>query len=152
MGAIHIYVDLPPTLIQVLNENQLTLDGVLQSSGIDAAVEYAAMPYAQAPGARSKDVVPLIVASAGLVLSIGLAVSTILKTIYRRPIVTKILEPEELRDARGNLVKDTEGNPQYKLRTRYEMLEPRPEDRQTTLELQAGTVVLRFSTVDTQSA
>ena len=151
MDSIKIYVDLPNAFIIIMNENQLTLDAVIQSAGIDAEISYTAIPYTLDDGTHSKSLVPLIIASSGLILSIGIAVSTILKTIYRRPILTKIIEAEELRDASGNLEKNTNGNPQYKLVTRYEMLEPRKEDRQVKLELKAGAVILRFSSEDSQS-
>lgn len=148
-----IYLDLPPDIQLLLEENRISLEEELTNLGIDQHVTYEPLPY-QEEGARTKELITvIIVASAAAVVAVSYAVSRILETLQRKPRVVEICVPEEVRDSDGKVLTDDTGRPIFKIVKRYELLEPRKEDRKGELEfhfdLKDG-VVLKVRSEETQ--
>jgi hypothetical protein len=153
MSATKIYLDLPDELQQLLSENHVSVGDLLRQENIEAEINYGTILGQTEEGARSKDVVTIILASSAAVLAIGVAISRVLQTLNRKPHLVQVDELTELRDAQGNVLLDAHGKPQYKRVKRYELLEPRKEDASASFEVSNKPdqgFVLKFSTAEKQ--
>ncbi len=148
-----IYLDLQPEIQQLLNENGLSVDEILRQQNIQAKVKYGVVPDAPETDARSKDPVLIILASAGLVLAVSSAISQVLHTLQRKPQLVEYYELAEIRDINGNIQLDKKGKPQLKRVKKYELLEPRKEDHNQSLEASfnpANGLVIKFGATEKQ--
>lgn len=148
-----IYLELPPELQQLLNDNGLSVDEILRQQNCPAEVNYGVLPDEPEAGARSKEPVMIILASAAAALAIGSAISQVLHTLQRKPQVAEYYDLEELKDAKGNVLLDKKGKPQLKRVKKYELLEPRKEDNNKSLEIGLNPVnglVIKFGSAEKQ--
>ena len=148
-----IYLDLPPDIQLLLEENRVSIEEELANLGIDQQVTYEVPPYHE-EGVRTKELITvIIVASAAAVVAVSYGISRILETLQRKPCLVEILVPEEVRDASGNVLLDDAGQPVYKMVKKYELLEPRKEDRKGDIEFHFDMkdgVVLKVHSEETQ--
>jgi hypothetical protein len=149
-----IYLDLADDIQLLFEENRISIEKELADQGIDQTVIYEVPPYQEEEGVRTKEPVTVIIlASAAVVLAVGYAVSRIVETLQRKPHVVEIYELEEVRDSSGNVLTDTLGQPVVKMVKRYEILEPRKEDRtggfEFSFDLKSG-VVFKVRSEETQ--
>ena len=149
-----IYLDLPDDIQLMLEENQLSWEDALTDLGIDQEVTYGSLPYHEEEGVRTKELVTvIIVASAAAVVAVSFAISRILETLQRKPSIVEIYEPVAVQDASGKVVIDALGQPVVKLVKRYEILEPRKEDRKVEFEFHfdlKDVVVIKVRSEETQ--
>jgi len=139
-----IYLELDDELKKVLDDNELSISDILQNEGIEAHVMFGVTPYQTEDNARKKEPITIIIASSVLIISVALAISKVLNTLYNKPKVIKIYEPVELRDAKGNILMNKEGNPIFKKIEKYEILQPKFEERQeikATFDPKNGIVI-----------
>ena len=148
MSQTKIYLDLSDEFKQLLSDNETEIKDILLQENIDADVTYGVIPQEVEEGARSKDLVAIILASSAAVISISFAISKILNTLYNKPHLLGIYEYEELRDDKGNALLSREGKPRLKMVKRYELIEPRREQRRTDMKFSFGItsgIVIKFS-------
>jgi len=148
-----IYFDLVPEYLQLLNDNDLSIQDILRQQNIEAEVIYGISPEEIEKGIRSKDPVMIVLASTAAVLAIGTAISKVLHTLQRRPLLVEYYHLVELRDAKGNILMDNEGKPLLKRQKKYELIEPRKEDSSLSLEVgmtQSKGLVIKFCSTDKQ--
>jgi hypothetical protein len=148
-----IYLELPPELQQLLNDNRLSIDEILRQQNVPAEVTYGVLPDEPEANTRSKEPVMIILASAAVALAVGSAISQVLRTLHRRPQLVEYYELVEKKDANGNVLRDRKGNPQLKRLKRYELLEPRKEDSNQSLEIglnPANGLVIKFGVTEQQ--
>jgi hypothetical protein len=148
-----IYLELPPELQQLLSDNGLSVDEILRQQNIPAEVTYGVLPDELEAGTRSKDPAMIILASAAAALAVGLAISQVLHTLQRQPQLVEYYELVELKDAKGNILLDKKGKPQLKRVKKYELLEPRKEDSNQSLEIglnPANGLVIKFGSTEKQ--
>jgi hypothetical protein len=145
-----IYFDLPDEILEVLNDNGLTIAQILEKEGLDVQVSRDVQPIYEGESAQTKSVVEvatLIVASSGLIVSVAYAVSKTLNAVYNKPYLVSFYENEELRDASGNLVFNKDGSPVYKINKKYKLIEPKEDFRNENIEFKSGFkdgIVIRF--------
>lgn len=131
-----IYIEFSSDLQWLLEENQLSIQDLLAHAGIDQQVTYEARPYQVEEGARTKELVSVIlVSAAAFVLATGYALSQVISTLQRKPSLVEIEQLEEVRDAQGSVLIDTQGQPVLKTVKTVELLEPRKENREREFEL-----------------
>ena len=150
MEQIKIYLELSDELQEVLNDNGISIEDILEQEGIEADVTYGVMPTQAEEGARSKDVVTIILVSSALVLAISVAISNVLSTLYRKPIHVVEDDVIVLQDAKGKVLKDKEGNPLVERVKRHKLLEPRAADREQNLGIKWKELVMGFSSSEKQ--
>jgi len=141
----HSFVLLPsPELDAFLDENGTDLVEILGNEGIVVGRSRTADPAGTA-GARDKDPVSILVASAGVALALVPALTRILSALTHKKVVVKemILVPVE--DSKGNVVRDAAGNPALHWVERTRMLESaEPPQPNTSVNLE-GPVGLKFA-------
>ncbi len=133
---VKIYLELSDEVEQLLNENQITIKNLLQTQGIEVSETYGSLPYQPEPGVEEKGgIVPIIIASSALVLSSGFAISQVLNEINDRPYLVEIEELEELRDEKGNVIFDDQGNPYLKSSKKPVLIEPTQKNIEREMEI-----------------
>jgi hypothetical protein len=149
MTDTKIYLELSDEIQGILADNGLSIEDILQQEAVEATVSHGVAPYQSEEGARTKEVVTIILASSVAVAAIGFAISQVLNSIHDKPYFVEYDEPVELRDENGKVLKDREGKPIFKKIKRHELLEPRKNNRQTDFDAEfnpANGVVLKFGT------
>jgi len=149
-----IYLELDDELKRVLDDNELNISDILQNGEIEAVVILGVAPYQSEDNARNKEPITIIIASSIAIISVALAISKVLNTLYNKPKVIKIYEPVELRDAKGNILMNKEGNPIFKKIEKYEILQPKFEERQeikATFDPKNGIVIQISSETKSES-
>ena len=137
-----------------MDDNGLNIADILQNEKIDASVTIGFAPYQMVELIRKKEPVTIIIASSAAIISIAFAISKVLSTFYQRPKVVKLYEPIELRDAKGNIIKDKEGIPIFKKIERYEILQPKLQEMQQakiSINSTNGVVIQISSDLDSRS-
>lgn len=141
---MNIYLDIDPALQQLLDENQIDLKEVLTQENIDAEIQTSPLPVVSA-GAKSKDIVTLVIASGAAISLISLAISKLLHTLHQKPHWVEYEEPVELRDAQGNILLDKDGKPLFKIVKKSEFIVPPSKNKQSDFEvnftLQTGIII-----------
>ena len=141
-------------LKRVLDDNELNISDILQNEEIEAVVILGVAPYQSEDNARNKEPITIIIASSIAIISVALAISKVLNTLYNKPKVIKIYEPVELRDAKGNILMNKEGNPIFKKIEKYEILQHKFEERQeikATFDPKNGIVIQISSETKSES-
>ena len=147
-----IYLDLSPDILAWMADNGLSIEDVLEKEGIDAEVVEGVMPGDDQTGSRTKNVVPIILASAGAVSAILFAVSHCMRSWLNRPIYESWEELVEIRDENGKVMLDNQGNPQMKTVRKHILVEPGKTDKKEKIDLKAGLtgLVLGMNTEEKQ--
>jgi len=122
MDTTKIYLELSPEDEELLNTNNLTISDIINEAGIDGEVEYGVLPFSYENEARTKDIIPIILAASFSVVAISYAITKVLSIIYNRPRLVKIYENELIKDHKGKLLLDKEGKPQYRQVEKYQLL------------------------------
>ncbi len=141
-----IYLELDDELKNVLEDNELDISDLLQNEGIEAVVKPGTAPYqTEDNDARDKEPISIIIACSIAIVPIVWAISKGLSTLYNnKPIVEKISELVELRDANDNILMNKDGNPIFKKIERYVILQPKLEEKleiKATFDLRNGIVI-----------
>lgn len=145
-----IFIELSGKLKNALDENGMSLENILRNANIEAAINYEKAPYSSTKESRTKDLVPVILASSALVATIGFTISKILNTLYNEPYFVEYYEYEVLKD-NGRIVRNDEGNPIMQLVKKYALIEPRKEHRKDEFEFSINSdhgVVIKFKAED----
>jgi len=147
MTTTKIYLELDDDILQFVESN-IDISDVLKTENIDAEVTYGVEPYLSEEGARTKDIVSIIVASSAALATISFVISQVLNAYYRKPYFVEFYEIHELKDASGNFVLDQEGKPQYEKIKKHQIIEPKKESTIQHFEFQfsfLNGVVIKFS-------
>lgn len=148
MTEIPVYLELTPEQQQALADNNVDIAAIVHTTDLAVTVTHGVLPYAAADGTRTKNVVPIILASAVLIPSIAMALAQVLQTILNRPQVVEYETLEPLRDGAGNPILDAYGQPQLHPVQRVVLLKP-GQSSAATLESElslTGGIRLRFHT------
>jgi hypothetical protein len=121
---IPIYIDVSEEISQILSHNRVGIEDILQREGIDVTVGFGVPPVVTEEGARSKELVPLILAGSALIPAIFFGLSQFLSTVYNRPYFIEYYEHVELRDSQGEVVTDIYGKPLFKQVKRFALVTP----------------------------
>ena len=147
MTEIPVYLELTPEQQQALADNNLDIDAIVNTTDLAVTVTHGVLPYAAADGTRTKDIVPIILASAVLIPSIAMALAQVLQTILNRPQVVEYETLEPLRDGAGNPILDAYGQPQLHPVQHVVLLKPGQSSATLESELSlTGGIRLRFHT------
>jgi hypothetical protein len=79
----NIYLDLSEDIQRLLADNEITIEQILQQENIEVenVTEGVIPDEFEEKGVRTKDLVPLILASSALIASIGFAISKVVNTL-----------------------------------------------------------------------
>ena len=85
MSDTKIYLDLSEEFQQLLADNEISIADILQQEQVEVSdVTEGVMPQESEEGARTKDLVPIILASSAAVAVIGFAISKVLNTLQQK--------------------------------------------------------------------
>lgn len=126
MTKVKIYVDISPDGLYTLQQNKVRIEHLLEAEGIECDVEEGFVRYESQEGFRSKDIVPIIIASSAAIASIGFAISKIIATLNNKKQVIILEGLEEIRDKDNNPIYDKEGKPVFKTVKRIEVVDSSP--------------------------
>jgi hypothetical protein len=146
MVTSRIYVELSPDIQEWMADNGVSIQDILKKENIDADVEAGVSPFSDESGARTKDVLPMILVNAASISTVLFAISHCLKTWLDRPIYSIYEEAEEIRDKDGNVLLDEQGAPQMKTVRKHVVLQPGKSDKKANAEVAFGPFVAKFST------
>ncbi|QTA82738.1 Uncharacterized protein dnl_51200 [Desulfonema limicola] len=141
MNKSKIFIKLSNDIQKVISESSLSISDILEASKIDANIEYGVLPESSNKGSRTKDVVPIILAGSGAVLSISLAISQILNTLYSKPHFVECLLEKKIKDKNGKIIKS-------EFVKTFKFIEPSKKERIKVLDMKAGNIVLHFSSTE----
>jgi hypothetical protein len=136
-----IYFDISDEIIAAINENDLTIKKIIEGEGINADFDYGLLPTNKDEPERTKALVEiaiLVAASSGAIMAIAYAISNTLRTIYNKPHLVSIQENEELRDARGNVLLNRNGDPIFKAVKKITLIESRKNKVNDIFEFKVG--------------
>ncbi|NJM72212.1 MAG: hypothetical protein HC862_19670 [Scytonema sp. RU_4_4] len=151
MTTTKIYLELDDDILHFVESN-VDISDILQSENIDAEVRYGVEPYLSDEGARTKDIVTIILASSAVLATISFVISQVLNAYYKKPYFVEFYEIHELKDASGNFLLDKEGKPQYEKIKKYQMIQPTKESTIQNFEFQFSLVngiVIKFNSKTT---
>jgi len=82
MSDTKIYLDLSEEIQELLADNEISIADILQQEQVEVSdVTEGVMPQNSEEGARTKDLVPIILASSAAVAVIGFTISKVLNTL-----------------------------------------------------------------------
>lgn len=142
MSKTKIYLELAKEIEELMADNEISIEEILEREHIEAEVTSGVVPYQSEEGARTKDIVTIILASSAAVAAIGFAFSQVLHEVSNKPHLIEFYENEELRDADGKILIDGDGKPQLKPVKKYEFVESqRTRDIEFSFGLKNGIVI-----------
>lgn len=139
-----IYLDVSEDIRQWMTDNGLSFEDVLSRQDIDAALDSGVMPIENDAGGRTKDIVPVVLASTGGVTAVLVAISHFMRIWLNRPIYETWEELEEIRGPEGNVLVDKKGLPIMKTVRKHVLIEPGKNDKKEKISLKAGLKGLIF--------
>lgn len=133
-NKLGIYVELPEEVQQIFAENETSINQILRDNSIDVEVRQDVAPYKEEDGATSKDLVTLIFAGSTALASITHAITSIMNTLYKKPYWIEYDELVEIRGKDGNVLLNKKGKPIFKTVKKFELVEPRKENKSYSFE------------------
>jgi hypothetical protein len=132
---LKIYIDLPSEIEELFAENLISISQLLRDNNVEEIkdITTVAAPYKQEDGSTSKDAVTLIIAGSVALTSITFAITSIINILYKKPYFVEYDELVELRDKDGNIIFDKEKKPIFKAVKKYELVEPRKENKKSEI-------------------
>ena len=126
-GAV-VYMDeiflFPETEIeQLLMENQIDLVKELREQGLAVEKSFTTDP-AREESSQSRDVALGIIATGITLVALSQAISKIIETLARRPVVVKEITCRPALDAKGNVIRQKNGEILMEWKEQHKMLEP----------------------------
>jgi len=135
MNEIFIF---PTTEVeQLLVENQIDIVKELREQGLAVERNFTPDP-AREQSSQSRDVVLVIIASGIAVVALSQAISKIIETLARRPVVVKEITCSPAFDMNGNVIRQKDGEILMEWKEQYKMLEstqPRSENQSLKAEI-----------------
>jgi hypothetical protein len=147
MPDTKIYLEFDDEIQQALADSRLSIEDILRYQAIEGEVTYGVVPYQVEEGAKSKEVVTIILAGSVAIAAIGFAISQVLNAYYGKPHFVEYYENEELRDKDDKILVDDEGKPIFKKVRKQEIVQPKKEEKrqfEANLDLKNG-MVMKFS-------
>ena len=156
MSASNIYIRLTDDLRGLLADNNLSIQDILDQADMDAEVKHAPPPIPDGQDSRTRELLPVVqiaLVSSATVLAVSLAITNVLKTLYRKPIYETYTELEEIRDKNGKVLLDENSRPIMKEVRQQVLLEPGTGKRVNKLDMKAGLqgIVLGYTAEDDSS-
>lgn len=139
------YIEMSPELVNLLQQKNISFDNIVFQSNQDVDLFFQPLNFFN-DEARSKDIVPVIVASSAALSAVFLCLSNLLTTYFNRPHFYEWDELEEIYDSGGRILKDDAGNPIWKIKRHHKVIYPEQLKKIHSLEFNSGIVgmVLRI--------
>lgn len=128
-----IFVDLPEDICITLEDNDLTIESILEDANIEADVKFDALP-AENPDDRTLDLVPAIEAGAFIISQAVSIITDVISQLKGRAFETIIYENEIVRDAQGEPILSKNGRVKT-IRKRVEKITEQQVSKKSTLIL-----------------
>jgi predicted small secreted protein len=143
------YLDLSIELQELLQDADIDLVYFIQKEFPKIEVILSpSVSVESTQNSRSKDLVPVILASGIAIAEVIFAISYLINTLQRAPHLVSLDILEEIRDKDGNVVYDAQGNPQMKLTQVPQILDPKAIKSKESFEFYADIskgVVIKFT-------
>jgi hypothetical protein len=108
---------------QLLMENQIDLVKELRGQGLPVERSFTPDPTREQSN-KSRDVALVIIASGITVVALSQAISKIIETLSRRPVVVKEISCCPSLDRNGEVIRQSDGEILMEWREQYKLLEP----------------------------
>lgn len=118
-----IFLFSAPEIEQLLMENQIDLVKELKEQGVAVERGFTSDP-AKEESSQSRDVALVIIASGITLIALSQAISRIIETLARRPVVVKEITCCPSLDSKGNVIRHKNGEILMEWKEQYKMLEP----------------------------
>jgi hypothetical protein len=118
-----IFLFSAPEIEQLLMENQIDLVKELREQGLAVERGFTLDP-AKEESSQSRDVALVIIASGITLIALSQAISKIIETLARRPVVVKEITCRPALDAKGNVIRQKNGEILMEWKEQHKMLEP----------------------------
>lgn len=153
MEKVKIFLEISDDILEWMADNHLSIEDILEKEGIEAEVEHGIPPDAGQGASRSKDLTPILCASAFALPATLFALGHCLKTYLNKPIHSTWEEDEEIRDQNGEVLLDRKGNPQMKRVRKHFTWAPGKGNKKEEVDLKAGAkgLVLGIRTEEKES-
>lgn len=153
MDKIKIYIEFSEEIQKLIQDNSINISAVFRDEKVEADISHEYAPYYNEYSERSKDLVLVILASSAAILSVGTALSQIIRSVYRKPYIVQYSDLEEIRNADGNVLIDKDGYPILKPVMRYELIEPIAEQNRAQIEIKGDSkgIVVRYASSENQT-
>ncbi|GAB6145660.1 hypothetical protein [Desulfocicer niacini] len=135
--SVKIYIELSDDIREWMEDNYLSIEDILEKGDIDAQVEKEIIPCQDERSGRTKDLVPVILASGGAITAVLFALSHCMKTWINRPVHYTWEEMKEIRDENGKVIKKN-GIPQMKSVRKHFVHDFSPERKKEKIDLDAN--------------
>lgn len=118
-----------------LQENNVSLQYLLDKNSIDGILEYSSDPFLGNEVEREKAIIPKIITSSVAAVLVITSLTSLLEEVYRQPYVIEVYESQELRDSKGEIVFDNNGNPKAKIVKKVEMVQPKQDELEKEMDI-----------------
>lgn len=150
-NQVELFIFISPEVQELLVDNQIDLVELLKQEGLEVAKGFSKDPTASADSTQ-KDPTGIILATSALVLAITPLISKILTALSRRSIVTRELVCIPVEDSRGNIVRDSSGEPLLQWVERSRILDQSEQLQSASSILLKGPAGLEISYSDSPKA
>lgn len=123
MSMNEIFLFSAPEIEQLLMENQIDLVKELKEQGLAVERGFTSDP-AREESSQSRDIALVIIASGITLIALSQAISKIIETLARRPVVVKEITCRPALDAEGNVIRQKNGEILIEWKEQHKMLEP----------------------------
>jgi hypothetical protein len=118
-----------------LQENNVSLQYLLDKNAIDGTLEYSSDPSLESEDEREKAIIPKIITSSVAAVLVISSLTSLLEEVYRQPYIIEVYESQELRDSKGEVIFDNHGNPKTKMVKKVELIQPKQDDLKKEMDI-----------------
>lgn len=151
MPNTKVYIELSSDIEELLANNQVTLADILQKENIEADVLSGAVPYQQEGGAKTKSIVPIILASAASISLITFAIANFLKAWHQKPYFVEYDELEPIKNDDGTFLLNDKKEPYMQIVKKHKLMETDKVNNKMDFEISYKNltdIVIRFKSED----
>jgi hypothetical protein len=124
MENLKVFLELDSTIIEKAESNGIDYAVELKEKGILVQVENGTINLEVKSGARTRDIVPIIIAGTAAIGALSYAISTIIRALNGKPIIVELDGLEELRDADNNVILGPDAKPIFKTVKSIQVVDP----------------------------
>ena len=122
-----MYLEFSSEIEKAIANSGLSIHEIVRREGVEADVSHGLPPDRGDEATRSRDVGLIVLASGAALHLAALGIARVLKVIFQKPHLCEIRELVAVRDAQGEIVRDSSGRPIMERRQDFRLLEPGSE-------------------------
>lgn len=136
MLNLTVYLDFSPEIENLFQSQALEIESIIKEANLTINLRYGPLQF-QNEKNRSKDIVPIIIASSAGLAALVLSLSRLLDSYFNRPHFFEWDELEEIRE-NDRLIRDASGNPVWKIKRKHVVITTEQLKDEHSMEFGAG--------------